>query len=207
MFPTAFKSWTYAYIPGIALTPRSRFNYPRLMKTSQQKGLTALELIVTMAVVAVLLAAGVPAFKNYAWNLRMKTSIEMLQADLTQARGHAISHNIRTVICPAVDNNDCSGQPTWHDGWIVFSDLNADHHRQEGEPLLKHAGAAELLKISSSDSRRYLRFYPNGTAPGSNATILICDGRGTAYANTITVSNSGRIRTQAYAGESTEICP
>jgi type IV fimbrial biogenesis protein FimT len=177
------------------------------MNTGQQKGLTALELIVTMAVIAILLSAGVPAFKNYAWNLRMKVAMEMLQTDLTEARGHAISHNIRTVICPAVDNRDCSGQATWHDGWIVFSDLNADHHKQEGEPLLKHAGAAELLNISSSDSRRYLRFYPNGTAPGSNTTILFCDRRGTAHANTITVSNSGRIRTQAYTGESSEICP
>lgn len=177
------------------------------MNSRQEKGFTALELIVTMAIIAILLATGVPAFKNYGWNLRMKSTIDMLQTDLAQARGHAISHNIQTVICPATDASDCSGQSAWHDGWIIFTDLNADRHRQAGEPLLKQAGAVELLTISSSASRRYLRFYPNGSAPGSNTSILFCDGRGTTHANTITLSNSGRIRTQVYAGEPSEICP
>jgi len=177
------------------------------MNRRQQEGLTALELIVTMAIIAILLTAGVPAFKNYGWNLRMKTAMEMLQTDLNLARGRAISHNIQTVICPAIDRNDCSGQSAWQDGWIVFTDLNADRHKQDGEPLLKQAGAVALLNISSSDSRSYLRFYPNGSAPGSNASILFCDSRGATRAGTITVSNSGRIRVQTNGSEPSEDCP
>jgi len=177
------------------------------MGIRQENGLTALELIVTMAVIAILLAAGVPAIENYALNLRMRTAMDMLVSDLAQARSHAISHNVQTVICPAAENNDCSAEAAWNDGWILFTDLNADRHKQESEPLLKHGGTVELLNINSSDSRRSLRFYPNGTAPGSNTSILFCDGRGTSHANTVKLSNSGRIRTQAYAGEPTEICP
>lgn len=177
------------------------------MHNRQQKGFTALELIISMAIIAILLSAGVPAFKNYGWNLRMKSAMDMLQTDLSLARGRAISHNIQTVICPAVDSNDCSGQSAWQDGWIIFSDLNADHHKQEGEPLLKQAGAFALLNISSSNSRSYLRFYPNGSAPGSNTTVLFCDSRGASQAGTITVSNSGRIRIQTNGSEPSEDCP
>jgi len=93
------------------------------MSKQQQHGLTALELLVTMAIVAILLAAGVPAFKNYGWNLRLKTAMDVLQTDLNLARGRAISHNIQTVICPATDSHDCSGLSDWQDGWIVFTDL------------------------------------------------------------------------------------
>jgi type IV fimbrial biogenesis protein FimT len=177
------------------------------MKIWQRQGFTALELVVTMAIVAILLATGVPAIKNYSWNLRMKAAMDLLQTDLNLARGFAISHNIQTIICPATDSNDCSGLSTWQDGWIVFTDLNADRQKQEGEPLLKQAGAVAMLNISSSVSRSNLRFYPNGSAPGSNTTILFCDKRGAAFAGTITVSNSGRIRIRTNASEPSENCP
>jgi type IV fimbrial biogenesis protein FimT len=177
------------------------------MNKPQQRGFTALELMVTMAIVAILLTAGVPAFKNYGWNLRMRAAMDGLQTDLNLARSRAISHHIQTVICPATSSSGCSGFSDWQDGWIVFTDLNGDKNKQDGEPLLKSADAVEFLEINSSRSRNYLRFYPNGTAPGSNITILFCDQRGAEKAGTITVSNSGRIRMDTNGAEPTENCP
>jgi type IV fimbrial biogenesis protein FimT len=170
-------------------------------------GFTALELLVTMGVVAILLAASVPAFKNYSSNLRMKTAMDSLQTDLNLARGRAISHNIETVICPALGPDDCSGEPDWVNGWIVFTDLNGDRQKQPGEPLFKQAGAVELINISSSRGRSYVRFYPNGTSPGSNISILFCDRRGAGHAGIVAVSNSGRIRMQTTGIEATANCP
>ena len=177
------------------------------MSKRDQTGFTALELIVTMAIIAVLLTMGVPAVQNYSWNLRMKTTMDQLQTDLNQARSHAISHNSQAIICPATDGNVCSGLPAWQNGWIVFTDINGDRQRQDSEPLHQHAGAVSLLGISSSRSRKYIRFFPNGSAPGSNVTILFCDKRGAAHAGTITVSNSGRIRMQTNGTEPSENCP
>ena len=177
------------------------------MKNTRVDGFSALELIVTLSIIAILLATGVPAFKNYGWNLRMKTAMDMLQTDLNLARGRAIGLNTQTVICPALDSNDCSGQSAWEDGWIVFADLNADRHKQDGEPLLKHAGAVAMLNISSSSARSNLRFYPNGSAPGSNASILFCDRRGATEAGIISLSNTGRIRAQTKGSTPSENCP
>ncbi len=177
------------------------------MKNRQYNGFTALELMVTMAIIAILLTAGVPAFKNYAWNLRMKTAMETLQSDLKLARGRAISHNAQTVICPAASADDCSGLSAWQDGWIVFTDINSDHRKQAGEPLIRHTDATAFLNISSSGSRSYLRFYPNGSAPGSNASILFCDSRGASHAGIVTVSNSGRIRSRTDGTRPAENCP
>ena len=102
----------------------------------------------------------------------MKTAMDVLQTDLNLARGRAISHDIQTVICPATDSHNCSGLSDWQHGWIVFTDLNGDRHKQDGEPLLKFASPVELLDISSSRAPRYLSLFTNGTAPGSNITIL-----------------------------------
>lgn len=177
------------------------------MTRGQQQGFTALELIITLAIIAILLAMGVPAIQNYAWNLRMKTAMDTLQSDLNLARGHAISHNSKTVICPASGDQECSGQAVWQEGWIVFTDINGDRNKQASEPLLKYAGALARLNINSSSSRTYLRFFPNGTAPGSNTSIRFCDSRGAAYSGAITVSNSGRIRLQAPGSNPSENCP
>lgn len=160
-----------------------------------------------MVIIAVLLAMGVPAVKNYSWNLRMKAAMDQLQTDLQQARSRAISHNSQTVICPSNDKRVCSGQSSWQNGWILFTDINSDRQKQDSEPLHHHAGANSLLSISSSMSRSYLRFFPNGSAPGSNVTIIFCDKRGAAHAGTITVSNSGRIRIQTNGREPSENCP
>ena len=177
------------------------------MKKLQPQGFNALELIVAMTIVAIILATTAPSFKHYSWNLRMKTAMDGLQTDLNLARSRAISHNFQTVICPSDNTNICSGLSQWQDGWIVFTDLNGDRQLQAGEPLLKQAGATEFLKIDSSRSRSYLRFYSNGTAPGSNISIVFCDQRGAEYAGAIMVSNSGRIRMETNGIDATENCP
>jgi len=91
------------------------------------RGFTALELLVTMAIVAILLSAGVPTFKNYSWNLRMKTAMDSLQTDLNLARRRAISLNVQTVTCPSSADDTCSGNSDWQNGWIVFTDMNTNH--------------------------------------------------------------------------------
>jgi len=170
-------------------------------------GFTALELLVGMAIVAILLATAVPTLKNYSWNLRMRTAMDVLQTDLNLARRRAISLNVQTVACPAAGGSTCSGDSNWGNGWIVFTDLNADHRRQAGEPLLRQSGEVEFINIRSSRSRRYLRFYPNGSAPGSNMAIRFCDKRGARYAGKVSVSNSGRIQQQSGGIKATKNCP
>jgi type IV fimbrial biogenesis protein FimT len=160
-------------------------------------GFSALELITAMAIVAILLSTAVPAFKNYGWNLRMKTVMDLLQTDLNLARSRAISMNTPTVICPATEGLLCTANGIWQHGWIVFTDINGDRQRQAEETILKQTTAIELVDVSGPQSRSTLRFYPNGSAPGSNATILFCDQRGAEYAGTITLSSSGRIRLQS----------
>jgi len=176
------------------------------MKTFQQ-GFTALDLLVSMAIVAILLSAGIPAFKNYSWNLRIKTAMDNLQTDLNLARRSAINLNVQTVTCPADNADTCSSRPDWKNGWIVFADLNADRQRQTGEPLLKQSGAIEFININSSKSRPGVRFYPNGSAPGSNMTVRFCDDRGAQFGGKISVSASGRIKLQSGGIKSFVNCP
>lgn len=177
------------------------------MHRLQDSGVTAYELMVAMAIAAILLAAGVPAFKNYTWNLRLRAAMDALQTDLNLARGQAISHGATAVVCPTMDGDDCSGDHRWDEGWIVFSDLNGDRRRQDTEALARHNNAIEFIDIHSSASRTHVRFYPNGSAPGSNLGIVFCDRRGARHAGKIVVSNTGRVRKVSGGIKPSANCP
>jgi len=179
---------------GLSFAPRRP---PALDAARNSRAITALELIVAMAIAAVLLAASAPAFRDFGRNLRMKTAMHGLRADLNLARSRAVTLDAQTVVCPLLDSGAvpvCSGGSAWHGGWIVFADLDGDRQRQNSEPLISRGNAVEFLTVYSSRYRTSLRFYPDGTAAGSNATISFCDQRGSAYAGTLSLSNTGRIR-------------
>jgi type IV fimbrial biogenesis protein FimT len=160
----------------------------------RQSGITALDLLVTLAVVVLLVAAGTPSLRHYLSEQRMKAAVNLLYSDLVLARNEAISRNARIVVCPAGEEGSCSGSPRWHEGWLVFLDANDDRDWQTDETSLRRAARVRQLRINGSAYRTRLRFFPNGTAPGSNATLTFCDQRGARSARQIALSASGRIR-------------
>ncbi len=156
-------------------------------------GLTAFDLLVAMTIAAILITAGVPAFREYGLNLRMKAALTALQSDLQFARNEAVTHHVHTITCTGNTRSGCN-PADWQAGWIVFADLNGDRQWQPDERLLRTGPAIDAIHISSSASRRTLRFFPNGSSPGSNATIHFCDARGAAHGHQLRISNTGRIR-------------
>ncbi|NIP19247.1 MAG: hypothetical protein GWM87_14645 [Xanthomonadales bacterium] len=162
--------------------------------------MTALELAVGLAIVALAVALGVPSLREHGLNQRMKAAVSTFFSDLALARNTAISRNARTVACPAWSDGGCAAGAEWQDGWLVFEDRNGDREWQAGEPRLRRSGALEQLRIAGSPHRNRLRFFPDGSAPGSNATFTFCDVRGVAHARRVIVSASGRIR-QTRPGE------
>ena len=47
----------------------------------------AVRVVVAVAIVAILLAAGVPSVKHYSWNLRLRTALDTLQNELARQSG------------------------------------------------------------------------------------------------------------------------
>jgi type IV fimbrial biogenesis protein FimT len=159
----------------------------------REKAFTLLELLVTLTVAAVLLAAGTPSFKSYLQNQRLAHASYQLVSDLRFARHAAVDRNQRVVICPGSPQLGCHNAPQWEDGWIVFEDRNADRARQPGEPLLRTSPMLQGLSARSSTARRRLSFFPDGSAPGSNATLWLCDNRGPMHGHRVRINLSGRV--------------
>ena len=160
-----------------------------------RKGFTLLELVIAIALAAVLTALATPAFESFSRNLKIRAVTERLASDLNHARHAAVNRGHRVSACPGNETTGCSGSPDWHQGWIVFEDVNGDRHRGTTEPVLRVSPPLRGITARSSAGRHLVGFFANGSAPGSNATIWLCDGRGPEYGWQIRVSLAGRIRT------------
>ena len=159
-----------------------------------RKGFTILELMITLSIVAVLLTLGVPAFHKYSLKQKMNAAVSSLQNDLLYGRSQAIYRDIQVIACPGSPSYGCTESTDWSDGWIVFTDVNTDRLRQDGEDLLRHTQALQNIMVHSSSGRTNLRFYPNGSAPGSNTSFSFCGLGGPEYSRKLIISNLGRIR-------------
>jgi type IV fimbrial biogenesis protein FimT len=157
-------------------------------------GFTALELLVTVSIAAILLLTGVPALTQFTQKQQLKAAVGALHQDLLLARSEAVNRRLAVVACPGDPAGGCTGTLDWSNGWIAFTDDNGDRLRQAGEVLLRHGQRNGAVMIRGSSGRTQLRFYPDGSAPGSNGTISFCGRAGPAQARKLVISNVGRIR-------------
>jgi type IV fimbrial biogenesis protein FimT len=79
------------------------------------------ELMVVMAIVAILLGIGVPSYRYITNSYRMSAEVNGLLGDLQYARSEAIREGQGVTVCVSPGGVNCSGAVTWQSGWVVFS--------------------------------------------------------------------------------------
>ena len=172
-----------------------------------QGAFTVLEMMVTLAIAAILLATGVPSFQQFLTQQRMRVAVSSLQMDLLAARSQAVYRNAVVVACPGAPENGCSGASDWTGGWIIFEDENRDRQHQDDEPLLRHGQQHAQIEIHGPAQRTEVRFFPDGSAPGSNASMSLCGSDGPRGARKLVISNIGRIRVDTFEALDPAFCP
>src|SRR5215469_2877214 len=107
----------------------------------RQRGFTLMELLVVMAIVAILLGLGVPSFRYITNAYRMSAEVNGLLGDLQFARAEAIREGQTVTVCASTNGTACTGGGNWASGWIVFSDPNSNQTVDAGEVVLRRQAA------------------------------------------------------------------
>lgn len=164
--------------------------------TPNARGLTLIELLIALAVLAILSACAAPAFGNLISSTGARASRSSLVAALSTARIFAASKSAHVVVCPSADGRYCGQTTEWQHGWLVFVDADNDDRRDDAEELLAVGERQpEGTAILSTAGRTHVDYRPDGSATGSNVTFTVCDRRGAGDATALVINNAGRVRT------------
>ncbi len=166
---------------------------PHLGMHHKQRGVTLIEQIMVLVIIAALTGMAIPPLHKLMTRNQLQVAQTDFIAALQQARETAVTTGKRTLFCPTRDGSRCSDEMRWDGGWLLGHDIDIDNQPDNG-PLYTGHGYAGKLTIHSSSGRHFVRFQADGSASGSNLTLLFCQPASTSDALSVVISNSGRIR-------------
>lgn len=158
------------------------------------RGFTLLEMMVAVAVLAILLAVGLPAFGGLVDNQRLDSSADALLRSVQYARGEAARRNHYVTMVPLDDH--------WHSGWVVFVDTNNDGVFDVGERILREDKPPHSIHIhANTNIARYLRYNAQGESELLNGgfqsgTFSFCPTQPGARGRQLIINRVGRARIQ-----------
>lgn len=164
------------------------------MPSNRQSGFTLIELMVTLAVAAILLGLALPSFQSSLRSNRVATATNDMLASISLARSEAIRSTRGGGVCSSNDGAACNG--SWADGWLVWADANGNGALDGGETVLKYSrgdarlGATGPGAVVAFDSRGRRR-------AGADQTLTLkpseCGGQ--PLQRTLTINAAGQVRT------------
>lgn len=156
-------------------------------------GFTLLELLITVTLVSIVMAIGVPSMRDFVKNDRLSTQINTLVGHLAYARSEAVLRHVPVIICASSTLTSCNSND-WAEGWIIFVDDDSNGDLSAGEDLLRQHQALSGGNTLVSSAGSVVTYDERGFAPNSTGSFSLCDDRGATYMKSITISNTGRVR-------------
>lgn len=158
---------------------------------NRERGFTLVELMITLALVAILATIGVPSFMDLIANNRLTTEANELVSALNLARSEAIKRNTRVTVCRSNNNTGCGG--TWNDGWITFVDAGTAGSVDAGDQILRvwsGLGSNSTLTVGVNA----VQFQGLGLTTSATFQLRATHCTGTNARN-IVVTTGGRVST------------
>lgn len=179
------------------------------MYRQPHSGFTLVELLVTVAIAAILLGVGVPSFIEMIRDSRLGVQYQSLTSALYLARSEAVKRSEIVTVCARKGNaSECGSD--WSDGLIVFTD--AGGLPGDDTPTIDAADTILLIGsalegdneihaygiksgTTSKKTANYVRYRPSGSSEWSVGSVRLCDSEGRErHSRVLNIALTGDIR-------------
>lgn len=165
-----------------------------------ERGLTLVELVITVVIIGIVLAVGVPNFTSLVRSNAATSSANEFVAALNTARSEATLRNGGVTLCasdnPQSANPGCSGDSGgWANGWVAWADEDDDGTLDDDDEVIRvWEGLSNDLGLTESNGNAQVAFGSRGGASADMDFTLEPTGTCSAEASrTINVSLVGRV--------------
>jgi type IV fimbrial biogenesis protein FimT len=151
-----------------------------------QKAFTLIELLITIAIMAVLVAMAAPSFNRLIANNRSDATSEGFIAEISRARSEAIKRPTRVSMCASADGLTCGG--TWANGIMTFIDgATSDTATTPTVTLINNAPISywrplepkAVISVTSNNvAISFFRFTSLGTLAGGQTVVANTNTQG-----------------------------
>jgi type IV fimbrial biogenesis protein FimT len=139
----------------------------------KSRGFTLIELMVVIAIAAVMIAIAVPSFQNYAASQRVRSAAADLTMALNFARSEAVKRNGEVSVSKLATQ--------WNEGWSVKS----------GATTLKEYSAPDGVAITASNTVTPT-YNRDGRLGVSAVNFTVAASNGTTTSRCVKVATSGK---------------
>jgi type IV fimbrial biogenesis protein FimT len=151
-----------------------------------------IETLFVLLVLAILCGTALSSFQSLQVRAQVQAASQALLSDVLSARTEALRRERRVTLCAAaLDSGARATPPTacaasggasaWHQGWLVFEDVNSNGLWDHGEALLQQRARlhASVSATGNATVARYVSFGPSGRSLTLNGafqagTITLC---------------------------------
>ncbi len=148
---------------------------------NKDQGFTLVELLITLALLAIVANIAVPAFDGLITRNRQQALMEQVEAILVNARADAILKRRTVEICGSADGQTCSND--WASGWLV---------RTSDNQLLQLTQLPTHDELRWSGFKQSIRFRDNGSSPTGNGRFYQCHKQQVVWQ--LILNRQGRLR-------------
>lgn len=141
-----------------------------------RRGFTLVEMVVTVAIVAILLGIAIPSYNETILNMKLTSYANNLVASILLGRSEAIKRNAVVTLCVSSSGTACTAGG-WQQGWILMC-------KTTDNTTCNPAGVGTIViqtqpplstgwKISEVAALTAIAFQPTGTG-ATSADLTVC---------------------------------
>lgn len=161
--------------------------------TIPESGFTLLELLITLLLVGIIAAWGLPNFQALGERTAQTSEVNRLQSAFSLARNAAISQRSEITVCPAAEGRKaCDNE--WSGELIIVRGDKTDS--VQADDILRIIPAQENTQVSYSRGWTRIRYNSMGYTSGFNGSFTICSGGSVdrPQGKRLVLSQLGRLR-------------